>query len=267
MARRKPIFVRPLDLGVMATGNETAGHEAELLNRFKAIGLTWKSTGNTNLWVRGQFSAAREIDFMAVLAANALPGTLIRLRLGTSQAEVDGVAPYDSTALPFISPTPSVAPENGLYHSFLELPAAETGVTWWRIDITGHTGDFEAAMLVLGKRIEPSRFYNVEQEFGIEDLGRVDITRWAIFDEQPGVIFRTLDFALGWQTADEYENSFRPLAENMGQRQPLYCCFDPEATGFRQARTYFGVLRRPPFARGVRKPETFLQEFSFLSMI
>lgn len=144
---RKPFFVIPLALGTIVAGNAQLGNPVFNLNRAKAIGLTWKTAGNTNVWARGNFTAARSIDFMALIAANALPGTLIRLRLGTTQAEVDGVAPYDSTALAFISP--SITRTDGLYHSHLELPSVITA-TWWRIDITGHTGDFEAATLVLG---------------------------------------------------------------------------------------------------------------------
>lgn len=261
---RKPIFVRPINLGTIATGNETTGHEASLLNRLDAIGLTWKSSGNTNLWVRGQLAALTDIDFMAMLSANALPGTLIRLRLGTSQAQVDGTAPYDSGALPFISP--SITREDGLYHSHLEIPSVQSA-SWFRIDITGHTGNFEASMVAMGEKIEPTRFYNPEFEYGIEDLGSLDISRWGVFDEQPGKIMRRLDFVLSWQTEEEWETSFRPMIEAMGQRSPLYCCFDPEPSVYRQARTYHGVLRKPPFARGVKKPRTVSQEFSFLSVI
>lgn len=263
----KPIFVKPLDLGTIATGNEVAGHDADYLNRFKDIGLTWKTSGATNVWARGQFAAARDIDFCAIIAANADSGTQVRLRLGTSQAEVDGAsAPYDSGVVDFIATAPVVTPEDGLYHSHLELPAVETA-TWWRIDITGHTGDFEAAMLVLGEKVEPSRFYNYDHEYGVEDLGRVEISRFGVMDEEPGNIWRTLDFALGWQTEAEFEASFRPLVEGLGQRSVVYCCFDPTDSSYRQARTYMGLLRKPAFARGVRKPRTFLQEFSILSFI
>lgn len=260
----KPFFVVPLDLGTIATGNQASGFPVTNLNRRKAIGLTWKSSGNTNLWARGSFGATRSIDFCSLLEANALPGTTIRLRLGTTQAQVDGTAPYDSGTLTFINP--SITREDGLYHSHLELPSVQNA-SWWRIDIGGHTGDFQAASLVLGQKITPSRFYNLDFEYGIEDLGSAEFTRWGVLDEEPGLIFRTVSFTLAWQTEAEFEASFRPMIEKLGKRGIVYLCFDSEATAYRQARTYFGILSKPPFAKGVRKPKTFSQEFTMLSMI
>jgi len=264
VAIRKPIFILPLDLGTMATGNAASGFPVTNINRHKAIGLTWKSSGASNVWARGQFAASRAIDFCSMVAANALAGTKIRLRLGTSQAQVDGTAPYDSGALDFISP--SITREDGLYHSHLEIGTVQNA-TWWRIDITGHTGDFQAADLVLGRKIEPSRFYNYDFEYGVEDMGGMEITRFGVMNEEPGVILRTLSFTMAWQTEAEYQASFRPMAESLGKRGVVFVCFDPEANTYRQAKTYMGVLRKPLFARGVRKPGTYQQDFDIISFI
>lgn len=262
---RKPFFVKPVDLGTFVAGNAVSGHPVFYLNRFKALGLTWRTDGASNVWARGQFTAAQDIDFMAMVSANALAGTKIRLRLGTTQAQVDGgAAPYDSGATDFISP--AITRTDGLYHSHLELPSVQTA-TWWRIDITGHTGDFEASMLVMGRKIEPSHFYNFDFEYGIEDLGTLDINRWGVFDENPGLIFRSADFTLAWQSEAEWESSFRPLFEVLGKREVVYLAFDPEPTTYRQARTYMGVMRKPPFAKGTRKSHTFSQDIQMLSMI
>lgn len=264
MPIRKPIFIRPLDLGTLTTGNETAGFPAANLNRHKAIGLTWKTTGASNVWIRGNLGAARSIDFCSIISANALAGTSIRLRLGDTQAEVDGTADYDSGALPFISP--SIVREDGLYHSHLELPAVQNK-QWFRIDITGHTGDFQASNLVLGQKVEPSGFYNFEWELGVEDLGNIEFSRWGVIDEEDGVIFRTLSFTLGWQTEAEFEAHFRPMMERLGRRGIIYLCFDPDPTTYRQAKTYMGVFQKSPYARSHRKPQTYSQDFEILSFI
>lgn len=261
---RKPIFVRPLNAGAITTGNEVSGKPAAHLKRLNAIGLVWRSSGSLNLWIRGDMGASYAIDFVSLIAANAQPGTTIRVRLGATQAEVDGTAPYDSGAVPFISP--AVTRESGLYHSHLETPSVQTA-RWWRIDIAGHTGDFEASSLVLGRKIEPSHFYNYDHEYGAEDFGSLEITRYGVFDEEPGVILRTVSFQLAWQSEAEWESSFRPLIENLGRRGIIYCCFDPEPTAYRQARTYMGVMRKTPFARGTRKNRTFAQDFDILSLI
>jgi len=262
---RKPIFIKPLDLGYIACGNAvSSGHSAFHLNRHKAIGLTWRTDGNSNVWARGVLDSEQTIDFCAMVAANAQAGTKIRLRLGTTQAEVDGTAPYDSGAVDFISP--AITREDGLYHSHLELDSPESA-SWWRIDITGHTGDFEASMLVLGQKVEPGRFYNYDFEYGVEDLGTMEFGRYGVIDEAEGAILRSVSFTLAWQTEAEFEASFRPMIEALGKRGILYCVFDPEATAYRQARTYMGVLAKSPFTKGVRKPRTFTQDWQIRSFI
>lgn len=263
MPIRKPLFVAPLALGTIATGNETSGFPASNLGETDAAGLVWKSTGATNVWARGDMGSSQSINFAALMSANALAGTKLRLRLGTTQAEVDGTAPYDSGVLDLISPARTRT--DGLYHSHLELPSTVTA-RWWRIDITGHTGDFQASSLVLGKSAQPSRFYNPDFEFGAEDLGEVEIGRFGVVDLTPGNILRTLNFTLEWQSEAEFEATFRPIMEQMGRTKPIWVCLDPDSTTYRQAKTYLGFLRKIPFATGLRKPGLLSQEFSFLSL-
>jgi len=258
----KPIFVLPIDLGTIATGNERAEAPAIHLNEHDSPGLVWRTNGASNAWARGQKSAAETISFAAVLEANALPGTKIRLRLGTSQAEVDGTAPYDSGAVDFISP--AVTRENGLYHTHLRFDAIDA--TWWRIDITGHTGDFEAMDLVLGKEVQTSRFYDRGFEEGIDDLGSFDLARWGVAMETDGFVMRTKNFKLSWVSEAEFAASFRKIMMQ-GKRGPVFLLFNPEETAQRQEEFYFGRFSQPPFAQNSRKPGTFAMEFSMLSMI
>lgn len=265
MAIKLPFAVVPLDINNVATGNELATtNPATHLGAFHVIGATWKTSSNANVWIRGDLGSAKEIDFVSLIAANALPGTKIRVRLGDSQAAVDGAAAYDSGEIDFISP--AITRGDGLYHSHLELPSVQTR-RWWRIDITGHTGAFEVSKLIMGKRITPTRFYDKDFEFGIEDTGNLDITRTGVMHETPGQILRTLQFALGWLTNDEYETKFRPLAEAMGTRGMMFWCFDPQANAYRQNKTYFGVFKTAPFATGGVKPGNYAKEFQILSVI
>lgn len=261
---RKPLFVIPHSLGTMATGNAQAANPVTHLNRLKSMGLTWKSSGPSSVWARGDFGAAKAINFCSLVSANATGSTTIRLRLGDSQAEVDGTADYDSTPLTFISP--SISRTDGLYHSHLELPTTYTK-RWWRIDIGSHSGDFEAGGLVLGQSFSPTRFYNRDFQYGVEDLGSLEFTRWAVPNEEPGAKLRTLEFTLDWETEAEMEASFRPMAETIGTTGTIYCCFDPEVSEYRQARTYMGRLTKPLVARGRPKPRTFGQDFVIQSVI
>jgi|GEM_PF-1994759 len=261
---QKPIFVIPHALGTVTTGNEVAGHPAIHLGRHEAMGLTWKTSNASNVWVRGDFGVNRPVSFVSIISANAIAATDIRLRLGASQSAVDGTAVYDSGEVDFISP--SIQREDGLYHSFLRL-SVPVWQRWWRIDITNHTGAFEAAALVIGDVIETPCFYNQDWEFGIEDLRQVEINRWGVFDRQDGIVLRRLDFTLSWVSEAVFESTFRPMHEKLGQTGMVYICFDPEPTTYRQARTYFGLFRQPTFAKATRKARTFSHEYQIRSLI
>lgn len=262
MPIQKPFFVVPLDLGAITAGSAMAGFPAAHLDRFEGPGLTWQSAAAS--FVRGDLGAAQAIDFCSIISANAQPGTTFRLRLGDTQAEVDGAADYDSGAQTFISP--SITRSDGLYHSHWELPSTQTK-RWWRIDIGSHTGAFQASKIVLGKRVNVDRFYNYDFEMGVEDRGSAEITRHGVVDSSPGVVLRTVEFTLEWMTRAEYEASFRPMFEQLGQTGIVYCCFDPESSTNRQAWTYMGVFKKSPFVRGRRLPNRLASDFSIRSYI
>lgn len=265
MAISKPFFVRPLDLGTVFDSNPDPypGHLGKHVNRPEQIGLTWKTDDSDSGRHRlsGDLGQETEIDFCAVLSANAQAGTTIRVFLTNDPTYTTPI--YDVVE-PFIDP--SIVRSDGVYNSHHQLPSSVTARYWW-IEIDNHTGDFEASAIVLGKKITPSRFYNFDFEMGVEDLGSVEVGRFGVVDEVPGQILRTLAFTLGWQTRDEFEESFRPMMEELGTRGIVYFCMRPDATTLRQANTYMGFMRKPGHARGIRKPETLTQEFELLSLI
>lgn len=259
----KPFFVVPHALGTVTSGNELTTNPASHLGEHYFAGLTWKSAGNANLWARCNFGSAKEINFAGLLATNAVVATTARLRLGDTQAEVDGVADYDSTAQ--VIRTPAITDESGLYHWHWELPSLQTE-QWARVDIGSHTGDFEAAMLVLGKKVQPATWYETEYDRGYTDLASLTINRFGVPDLTEGVQVRTLAFKMGWLTESEIETAILPMARNVGRSKPLFLCFDPDPTTYRQARTYFGFLQESPRPRK-RGFNRFESQFEFVSII
>lgn len=266
MAIQKPFCVMPLPLTDIFFGNARLNRPAEHLAMPQHVGMRWQSDGTSNLWVRGQFDgAAAAVNFMSLMGTNAGADTTIRLRLGTSQAEVDGSsADYDSGTLDIIDPARTEA--SGRYHSHLEIPSVQTA-SWWRIDIGGHTGDFSASALIMGEKRTPSNFYNRDREFGFEDLGSLEISRGGVVAEIPGVVLRTLLFRLEWATEEEWWTLWSPLAETNGKRQLLFWCFDPEATVRRQSKTYLGYMARDLFARGGIAPTANQIDFQFRGLM
>lgn len=260
-----PFMLTPHPLPSIATGNERVEKPALHLAQFKHIGMTWRTDGDNSIWVRGDFGQFRPVDFVALLQANVDSNASIRVRLGSSQGQVDGsFALYDSGYRPFVDP--AITREDGLYHSHLELPSP-VSARWWRVDISDHSGDFEAAKLIIGQKITAARYYDKNFEFGVQDLGELEYGRMGVPEEDEGLIFRTLNFKLPWVVGTEFENGWRPLIERVGRRKPVFICFDPQATAFRQAKTYFGTFRDTPFATGGVKPGTYAMEYSLLSYI
>lgn len=258
----KPIFCLPIDLGTIATGNERTEAPAKHLGNHRSPGLVWRTNGNVNIWVRGQLPAAAVINLCSLLSANAQPGTKVRLRLGTSQAQVDGTAPYDSGAVDFISP--ATTRDSGLYHSVLRFPPISA--TWWRIDVSGHSGDFEAMSLILGNAVQTERFYDRGWEMSPVDLGAIDIARWGVAMETEGLVFNAINFKLSWLSEAEFNSHFRAIMRQ-AKRGPVWILFNPEATADRQEQFYFGRFGQPPFATNARKAGRFVMEFSMHSMI
>jgi len=260
----KPFFVRPLPFDVTTIGNETPGAPAKHLAQFKHSGMIWRSSGNGNLYAEGDFGTTKDVDFCALTATNATSSATIRLRLSPSFAGLTQNPHYDSG--PQTIRSPAITRDDGLYHSHLELPQTESR-RCWRIDIAGQSGNFEASALVLGKKVTADSFYSAEYGFGAEDLGDIELSRFGVPEEQPGLIYRRLDFTMDWLDLDYFETYFRPLIERLGKREVVYCCFDPEATVYRQSRTYMGWLREDPFATvgGIKAGKVSLP-FSILSM-
>lgn len=270
MASPKPIIMRPYAFSSLSSDNARAGYGAVNAGRFKAAGVVYRSDGSTNVNLKGHFGAGGlPIDFVALLSCNATSSTTARFKLGSSAANAASGVSYDSGAQVIRSPAPAVERADGLSHWFWELPSAVSGsgANYCQLDIGSHTGDFEASMLVVGKKVQADRSYNLDYGFGADDLGGADLSNWGVVEDTGGVVRRSLDFALAWESEAKFETEFRPLIETVGQREPVYVCLDPQATSYRQARTYFGLLKRPLFARGSRRPGTFLQEYSIISLV
>ncbi|MFK5283988.1 hypothetical protein ACI3PL_30865, partial [Lacticaseibacillus paracasei] len=73
--------------------------------------MIWQTAGAGSIWARGTFTTAKEVDFVALLGTNATETTRCSIKLGDSQAEVDGAADYDSGFQTIRSP--AIAREDG----------------------------------------------------------------------------------------------------------------------------------------------------------
>lgn len=255
--------------GIAEAGASTALHDVAL-GAYATDSYWFLERVGTDLYIRKGGTGSVETSTVAHRFTGVTGTANLGVAIGSMGARVDLIYKedfYDSVYQTFISP--SIERPDGLYTSHFELPFAR-GHRWWRLDVIGHTGDFEAAALVLGKRLTPANYYSPGWTRGIEDLGSFDMTRWGIADAEPGLIFRTLDFRLGWQTEADFETLFQPLMQKLGKRGVALWCFDPTSSVYRQSKTYLGWMRGALAAThstqtpaGIR----YEQEFDILSMI
>lgn len=263
MASSIPFFVVPIDLSThfYAVQNERSTNPWVNATEYQFAGMTYRSNGNSPapaLYL--DFGQATQIDFVGLLGANAIPTTEWRVYGADVLATIDTIQQFNSSSVPFIAPATT---GRALYNSFLEPMQARRA---WEIQITVHTGDFEAAFLVMGKKVSPSRWYDPEWEAGPDDQSTISFTRQGVPDIAPGRMLRKVKFTMSWLTEDEYESSILPMLLAAGKTNPIYCCFDPAATTYRQSRTYFGWLTdvTPPRKKAYNRYE---KSFEILSMI
>ncbi|MBB4859611.1 hypothetical protein HNO88_002940 [Novosphingobium chloroacetimidivorans] len=266
VALRKPFFVVPVFLSNLSASDSRAGFPPSNVARLDVMGLVWSCPGPSGGWIAGQMPANSSIDFLSMVNGGIYTNSVYRLRLGDSLEEVTGSsAKYDNLSTPYLDGG-HTGQADGRYHSHLELPSP-VSASWFRIDFGGMGGPFELGGIVLGKKLEPSRFYDKDFERGSEDLGSVELNRFAVPDYTPGAKLRTLSFTLSWLNEAEYELTFAPFFELLGTTSVVFCCFDPALSPYRQNRTYLGWLRNPPFARGGAKPRNMSMEFQIRSLI
>lgn len=258
-----PFAVVPLPFTTYSVQNERSNRPASHLSEFKSKGMVWQTNGNTTLLFKGDLGSPKPVNFVALLLTNAQPSTKFQFLMSNDPTFAS--VGYNSTALDIISP--SITREDGLYHSHLEIPSVQT-YRYFDLTISGHTGDFQAAFLVIGQKLTPATYYNPDFEFGLEDQGSLEWTRYGVASEEDGVLMRKLKLTFSWLSQTDYETKFRPLTEKVGKRGMVYFCFDPEPTVYRQSKTYFGVLTEPPFATGAAPKQTnYEMPFELLSLI
>jgi len=261
-----PFFVRPLPYTTSGVGNELSSNPAQNLSDFHYAGATWKSSGAAGLYFLADLGSAQTVDFIGMFSANAIATTRYLFYMdSTSGGVVSGSPafnPFAGAGQLFINPATT---GRTLYHSHYEFASAQT-YRWLNFQIPTHTGDFEAAFLVIGKKIAPTRYYDNDYERGFEDLSRFDLGRNGVPDIAYGSVLPSIKFSLSWLSESEHEDYIDPLLKACGTTEPLLLCFDPAATTSRQGRTFFGRLAASK--RGQRRHfNVWQRDFEIFSLI
>jgi hypothetical protein len=258
-----PFFVLPLPFTVNSAGNQGANQPASNLAEFQFAGMVWATTSTANCYVIIDLGAVQVIDFVGLLQMNAVSSDTYRVTADAVLANVTGGTPsYDSGALAFIAP--AVTGFAG-YNSHLEI-TTPISVRYLKFLVTTTTAVLLSRFLIAGKKVQPSRYYEPEWQSAPDDQATISIGRQGVPDIAPGRMLRRSAFTLSWLTEGEMESQVYPLLLAAGRTQPVFCCFDPAATAYRQNRTYFGWMTDT--SKPTRKAfNRFEKSFEILSMI
>ena len=133
-------------------------------------GLVWRTTGASSNYVTVQL-AAGSLNVISLAGTNLVAGDTIRIRLGNSQASVEGSsAPVDRTAT-----IAAGTPQNGTSFVIDKLSSPVT-YTFARIDFTSVAGSYvEVSRLILGSAIVTDGIdVNAEFTFDNQTVNRLD---------------------------------------------------------------------------------------------
>ncbi len=245
----KPFIVEPMAFTIVGTNSETTGAPAAHLGEFHDPGMMWRTGSITggSAAVVVDLGALRTFDFIGLLQTNAQAGTQIQAQADNGNTTLLGGSPTFTTGTQTLI-TPAVTGRSA-YHWHQELSSPQTR-RYVAIIVSNHTGAFDASMLVIGSRITSTRYYEPEWEAGPLDLSELGEGRNGVADMAAGAMWRELSFTLGWMSESEWENVIYPMRCRVGALNPVLICLDPEATTYRQGRTYFGRLGK---SRGAKK--------------
>ena len=233
-----PFFLEPRPFTVLSATSGPANRPASHLAEFDYAGMLWESDATTFHQVDIDFGAAVAIDHASLLSTNAQAGTEIIVTAGPSSADAGGATPtWTSGWQTLISPAVT---GRDRYNGFVSFTAQT--YRYWSVRIRNHSGVFSASILAMGQRITPTRYYETEWEAGPEDLSNFARGRNGVPEVARGVNLNRLGFTMAWMTEAEHEQTFAPLMRRLGRTNPCLLCFDPDATVYRQGRTYFGTM-------------------------
>lgn len=233
-----PFFLEPRPFTVVSASAGPSNRPASHLAEFDYAGMVWNSNAASEHIVVIDFGAAVTVDHVSLLNTNAQAGTRMWVGFGTSAAQASGGSPAFSTS-PAVLINPAVTGRD-LYHGFLSFTAQTYRYMSLRTDT--HSGTFEASILAAGQRVTPARYYETEWEAGPEDQSNFARGRNGVPEVARGVNLNRLGFTMAWMTEAEHEQTFAPLQRRLGRTNPCLLCFDPDATVYRQGRTYFGTM-------------------------
>lgn len=100
----------------------------------------------------------------------------------------------------------------------------------------------EISRIVIGRRFQPAIGFEYGGQFGVRDLGALDVNARGVLLRHRGKKLRTVSLNFPSLTKQEAEGTAQKLLEQVGNTECIALCTDPTPDPERQSRCYFGPL-------------------------
>ncbi|WP_010545209.1 hypothetical protein [Sphingomonas elodea] len=234
-------LVKPLDIvGAQAFSTVTKGSAINVANDYAGVtvGLACDASPNAAA-LRVDLGADFAFDTIMVFGVTTLPasGTYAVLY---STAAVPGSFSVIATGPAYAGAT---ARTDGKGVTLVQLSAPIAG-RFIQINYYAPAAgqSVELARVVVGRRFQPAIGFEYGAQFGVRDLGALDVSRRGVLLRNRGKKLRTVSLNFPAMTRQEAEGTAQKVMEQVGNTECIGLCTDPAADAELQNRCYFGPL-------------------------
>lgn len=233
-------LLRPLPMTPFATyGTVLAGQLGYTLNDYAGVVCKVACDGSGNsAGLRFDLGSDVEFDTVMAFGVNDFPGSgVVWVAYATS------AAPSTLQTLKFVQPYAGGFPRVG---GGVAIATGETTVTarYVQLNFNAPSSGQSVAVsrIVVGKRFRPAIGFEYGAQFGVRDLGSLDVSARGVLLRRRGQKLRTVALSFSSLTKVEAEwNSIRML-EQIGNTECIALCTDPSDDYQLQNRCYYGPL-------------------------
>lgn len=223
------IFCKPQSVTYEAASTLTVAEPKNLSN--DEPGMVWRSSGLSGVYVIFK-TENKPIDTIALIGNNLRATDTVRIRMGATVAELNGVAVYDHT----FDAWSGIAPLDDAISLFLlDAPVTHQYI---RLDFTSPgnpDGYVECCRLLLGTRIENVGI-DIGREEEMEDTSAITDEYGSLTIDNYRVRQKMKINLSGVKDADYYE-SWQPFLKSVGTSK--FFLFVEELGDYQQRKTYY----------------------------
>lgn len=187
--------------------------------------------------------AAKTINLVAGLFANATSAATWRIRAAASKAELTGGPTIlDTGAVTFWASAGLETWDrtHGLYWN-----AAGVSARWWRLDFddgANPDGVFRMGRLYIDAAFQGAHNFNYGANFGFDDKTKVNETLDGAIDTVPGRKIPALDLTLDFLSEAELFANHYEIARRQGHGKDVLVILDPDEATYLMQMIYYGRL-------------------------